>query len=93
MIMTREEFNQVQWHKGMKAISRLRGVEYEMDVVDVDLESYKIGLNYMSTYISCDCEDVELLKDFKKTKWSEETSVLDLSLPWLAYLWTTETQT
>lgn len=65
--MTREEFNQVQWHKGMKAISRLRGVECEMDVVDVDLESYKIGLNYLSTYISCDCVEVELVKDFMRT--------------------------
>nr|WP_311521387.1 hypothetical protein [uncultured Porphyromonas sp.] len=26
--------------------------------------------------------------DFKKTKWSEETSILGLNLPWLAYLWT-----
>ena len=26
-------------------------------------------------------------KIFKKTKWSEEISVLDLSLPWMAYLW------
>lgn len=26
-------------------------------------------------------------EDFKKTKWSEEISVLDLSVPWLAYLW------
>lgn len=65
--MTREEFNQVQWHKGMKAISRLRGVECEMDVVDVDLESYKIGLNYLSTYISCDCVEVELVKDSTRT--------------------------
>ncbi|WP_018028937.1 hypothetical protein [Porphyromonas somerae] len=65
--MTREEFNEVQWHKGMKAISRLRGVECEMEVVDVDLESYKIGLNYLSTSISRDCEDVELVKDFMRT--------------------------
>lgn len=68
--MTREEFNQVQWHKGMKAISRLRGVECEMDVVDVDLESYKIGLNYLSTYISCDCVEVELVKDSTRTSGS-----------------------
>ena len=32
-----------------------------MTVVDVDFESYKIGLKYMFTYISCDCEDVELI--------------------------------
>lgn len=65
--MTREEFNQVQWHKGMKATARVRGVERVMDVVGVDFESYKIGLNHMSTSISRDCEDVELVKDFTRT--------------------------
>lgn len=59
--MTREEFNQVQWRKGIKAVARVRGVESMMTVVDVDFESYKIGLKYMFTYISCDCEDVELI--------------------------------
>nr|WP_311521384.1 hypothetical protein [uncultured Porphyromonas sp.] len=66
--MTREEFNQVQWHKGMKAISRLRGVERVMDVVGVDFEFYKIGLNCMSTSISRDCEDVELVGGFEREK-------------------------
>lgn len=64
--MTREEFNQVQWHKGMKATARVRGVERVMDVVGVDFEFYKIGLNYMSTSISRDCEDVELVGGFER---------------------------
>lgn len=59
--MTKEEFNQVQWHKGMRAVTRVRGTECVMNVVDVDFQSYKIGLNYMFTYKSCDCEDVELI--------------------------------
>lgn len=65
--MTREEFNQVQWHKGMKATARVRGVERVMDVVGVDFDFYKIGLNYMSTSISRDCEDVELVKESTRT--------------------------
>lgn len=59
--MTKEEFNQVQWHKRMRAVTRMQGIELVMNVVDVDFASYKIGLNYMFTYISCDCEDVELI--------------------------------
>lgn len=59
--MTKEEFNRVQWHKGMRAVTRVRGTECVMNVVDVDFQSFKIGLNYMFTYISCYCEDVELM--------------------------------
>lgn len=62
--MTKEEFNRVQWHKGMRAVTRVRGIECVMNVVDVDFTSYKIGLKYMFTYISSDCEDVELIPDF-----------------------------
>lgn len=51
----------MQWHKGMRAVTRVRGTECVMNVVDVDFQSYKIGLNYMFTYKSCDCEDVELI--------------------------------
>lgn len=54
----------MQWQKGMRAVARVRGVECVMDVIDIDFESYKIGLDYMSTYISCDCEDVELRQNF-----------------------------
>ena len=61
--MTKEEFNRVQWHKGMRAVTRMQGIELVMNVVDVDFESYKIGLKYMLTYISCDCEYVELIPD------------------------------
>lgn len=61
--MTKEEFNQVQWHKGMRAVTRMQGIELVMNVVDVDFASYKIGLKYMLTYISCDCEYVELIPD------------------------------
>lgn len=62
--MTREEFNRVQWKKGMRVVARVRGVECVMNVIDVDFESYNIGLDYMSIYISCDCEDVELIPNF-----------------------------
>lgn len=61
--MTKEEFNRVQWHKGMRAVTRMQGIELVMNVVDVDFASYKIGLKYMLTYISCDCEYVELIPD------------------------------
>ena len=66
--MTKENFNRVQWHKGMRAVTRVRGIECVMYVVDVDFASYKIGLKYMFTYISCDCEDVELIPDFIMSK-------------------------
>lgn len=61
--MTKEEFNRVQWHKGMRVVTRMQGIELVMNVVDVDFASYKIGLKYMLTYISCDCEYVELIPD------------------------------
>lgn len=41
----------------------MQGIELVMNVVDVDFASYKIGLKYMLTYISCDCEVVELIPD------------------------------
>ena len=54
----------MQWKKGMRVVARVRGVECVMNVIDVDFESYNIGLDYMSIYISCDCEDVELIPNF-----------------------------